>query len=71
MILLTFLNYSPGEDGCMEGPFTTIIGVFTTKEEIAKAKAKLPHIEKEFHAQFGSGMAEYVETPLTLNTILK
>ena len=70
MILLTFLKHYEGDFGFAESN-TITIGVFDNKEEITKVKAELPYIEEKFQTQFNSGMNKYVETSITLDTILK
>tara|TARA_R110000850_G_scaffold60001_12_gene138053 strand:+ start:3086 stop:3307 length:222 start_codon:yes stop_codon:yes gene_type:complete len=59
LYILTFLSHYEGNFGDLEGPHSSTIGVFSSLEEIEKAKLNDKNTVEEYHAQFGSAINDY------------
>ena len=70
LYLLTYLSHYEGEYGYLEGPITLVLGVFTSKDEVAKAQQQSGYLEQVFSAQFGSGTDTFEVREMTLNELI-
>jgi len=70
MKLLTFNKYYEGEFGDLEGPITTVIGLYDNEEDIKQAKITSELVEIEFETQYGAAKDHFELTDLPLNTMV-